>query len=52
MKIFLRILDFAAMFAMIVLCCLFAFIIEGDFMNVIGVIAGSFLAWICWEARI
>ena len=60
-KIFLRVIDlatngflmlFAAMFALIGLSALFLLIIEGDFMNLIGVLAGFVLAWICWRVRV
>lgn len=55
MKIFLRILDIAAycllwlfglMFALIGLSALFLLVVEGDWMNLIGVVAGFALAWI------
>ena len=58
MKIFLRILDvagyyllvlFGLMFALIGLSALFLLIVEGDWMNLIGVVAGFALAWIIWE---
>ena len=61
MKIFLRVIDlatngflmlFAAMFALIGLSALFLLIVEGDFMNLIGVLAGFVLAWICWSVRV
>ena len=42
---------FAMVFAVIGLSALFLLMIEGDFMNVFG-LAGFFLAWICWNARI
>ena len=60
-KIFLRVIDlaangflmlFAAMFALIGLSALFLLIVEGDFMNLIGVLAGFVLAWICWSVRV
>lgn len=60
-KIFLRVVDlatngffmlFAAMFALIGLSALFLLIVEGDFMNLIGVLAGFVLAWICWSVRV
>ena len=58
MKIFLRILDiagycllvlFGLMFALIGLSALFLLIVEGDWMNLIGVVAGFALAWFIWE---
>ena len=58
MEIFLRILDvagycllvlFGLMFALIGLSALFLLIVEGDWMNLIGVVAGFALAWIIWE---
>lgn len=58
MKIFLRILDIAAycllwifglMFALIGLSALFLLVVEGDLMNLIGVVAGFALAWLMWE---
>lgn len=58
MKTFLRILDvagycllvlFGLMFALIGLSALFLLIVEGDWMNLIGVVAGFALAWIIWE---
>ena len=53
MKIFLRILDvagycllvlFGLMFALIGLSALFLLIVEGDWMNLIGVVSGFALA--------
>ena len=58
MEIFLRILDvagycllvlFGLMFALIGLSALFLLIVEGDWMNLIGVVAGFALAWFIWE---
>lgn len=58
MKLFLRILDvagycmlvlFGLMFALIGLSALFLLIVEGDWMNLIGVVAGFVLVWIIWE---
>lgn len=58
MKLFLRILDvtgycllvlFGLMFALIGLSALFLLIVEGDWMNLIGVVAGFALAWFIWE---
>ena len=58
MKIFLRILDvagycllllFGLMFALIGLSALFLLIVDGDWKNLIAVIAGFALAWIIWE---
>lgn len=58
MKLFLRILDvagycllvlFGLMFTLIGLSSLFLLIVEGDFMNLIGVVAGFALAWFIWE---
>lgn len=58
MKIFLRILYvagycllvlFGLMFALIGLSALFFLIVEGDWMNLIGVVAGFALAWFIWE---
>ena len=58
MKIFLRILDvagycllvlFGFIFALIGLSALFLLIVEGDWMNLIGVVAGFALAWFIWE---
>ena len=58
MKLFLRILGvagycllvlFGLMFAMIGLSALFLLIVEGDWMNLIGVVAGFAMAWIIWE---
>lgn len=58
MKIFLKILDvavycmlavFAAIFALIGFSALFLLIVEGDWMNLIGVVAGFALAWFIWE---
>ena len=58
MKIFLRILDiagfcllvlFGLMFALIGLSALFLLIVEGDWMNLIGAVAGFALAWLIWE---
>ena len=58
MKLFLRILDvagycllilFGLMFALIGLSALFLLIVEGDWMNLIGVVAGFAMAWIIWE---
>lgn len=57
MKTFLRILDIAAycllwlfglMFAMIGLSALFLLIVEGNFINVLGLV-GFALAWLIWE---
>lgn len=61
MKIFLRVINlatngflmlFAAMFALMGLSALFLLIVEGDFMNLIGVLAGFVLAWICLSVRV
>ena len=61
MKLFLRILDvaghcllvlFGLMFALIGLSALFFLMVEGDWMNLIGVVSGFALAWMCWSARI
>lgn len=58
MKLFLRILDvagycllvlFGLMFALIGLSALFLLMVEGDWMNLIGVVSGFVLAWIIWE---
>lgn len=58
MKIFFRILDvagycllvlFGLMSALIGLSALFLLIVEGDWMNLIGVVAGFALAWFIWE---
>lgn len=58
MKIFLRILDvagycllvlFGLMFTLIGLSALFLLMVEGDWMNLIGVVAGFALAWMCWS---
>lgn len=58
MKLFLRVLDIAAycllwlfgiMFALIGLSALFLLIVEGDWMNLIGVVVGFALVWIIWE---
>lgn len=58
MKTFLRILDvagycllvlFGLMFALIGLSALFLLVVEGDWMNLIGVVAGFALAWLIWE---
>lgn len=60
-KVLMRILDlatnillisFAMMFAFIGLSALFLLVVEGDFMNLIGVLAGFVLAWICWSVRV
>ena len=60
-KVLMRILDlatnillisFAMMFTFIGLSALFLLVVEGDFMNLIGVIAGFALAWICWSVRV
>ena len=57
MKTFTKILDiatycilvvFAIMFALIGVSALFLLIVEGDFMNVFGLI-GFVLAWIIWN---
>lgn len=42
---------FAIMFALIALAALVCLIIEGDFMNIIGVVSGFILAWICWSVK-
>lgn len=58
MKTFLRILDvagycllvlFGLMFALIGLSALFLLVVEGDWMNLIGVVAGFALAWLILE---
>lgn len=58
MKLFLRILDvagycllvlFGLMFALIGASSLFCLIIEGDLMNLAGVIGGFAMAWLCWN---
>ena len=41
----------AIMFAIIGLAALICLIVEGDFMNSIGVVAGFMLAWICWSIK-
>ena len=60
-KVLMRILDlatnmflisFALIFAFIGLSALFLLVVEGDFMNLIGVLAGFALAWICWSVRV
>lgn len=57
MKNFLRILDvagfcllvlFGLIFALIGLSALFLLIVEGDFINVLGLV-GFALAWFIWE---
>lgn len=61
MRILMRILDlatnmflisFALIFALIGLVALFLLIVEGDIMNIIGVMGGFVLAWMCWSVRI
>lgn len=58
MKTFLKILDiasncllclFAVVFALIGASSLFCLIIEGDLMNLAGVIGGFAMAWLCWN---
>lgn len=41
----------AIMFAIIGIAALICLIVEGDFMNIIGVVAGFMLAWICWSVK-
>lgn len=57
MKTFLKILDvaaycmlvvFAAIFLLIGFTALFLLVVEGDFMNIFGLI-GFVLAWIIWN---
>lgn len=60
MQTFLRVLDFSAyvflalfavIFVLIGLAESFLLIVEGDIMNIIGMMGGFAFAWICWSAR-
>ena len=57
MKVVLKILRIVgyfpmALFSLIGLSALFFLMVEGDWMNLIGVVSGFALAWMCWPARI